>query len=97
MNTKVILLLVGLLIGGAAGWLTAPQPTQLQVGPLSVEVQGGNGDGGSVTATDNNGQVQVQVGNSSPFNDPMTRTAIFGVIGAILGLVIGVIVDRRKV
>ena len=97
MNAKVILLLVGLLIGGAAGWITAPQPTQLQVGPLSVEVQGGNGDGGTVTATENNGQVQVQVGNPSPFNDPMMRTGIFGVIGALVGLVIGVVMDRRKV
>ncbi len=97
MNTKVILILVGLLIGGAGGWLTAPQPTQIQVGPVSVEVQGGNGEGGSVTATDGNGEVQLQVGNPSPFNDPMLRTVIFGLIGTLAGLAIGVVVDRRKV
>jgi len=43
MNAKVILLVVGLIVGGLAGWLTRPDTAEIKVGPLSVEVkeQGG--------------------------------------------------------
>jgi hypothetical protein len=98
MNAKVILLNVGVLIGGAAGWLTAPAPaTQLQLGPLSVEVQEGSGDGGTVTATGEDGQIQVQVGNPSLLDDRNTRAGIFAIVGAIIGFGAGLIADRRRV
>ena len=96
MNTKVILLVVGLIVGGVAGWLTAPTTDVIKVGPLSVEVQGGSGEGGTVTATGNDGQIQVQVGNPSPLDDRNTRALIFAIVGAIVGLGAGFVVDRQR-
>jgi hypothetical protein len=98
MNLKLILLVAGLVVGGLAGWLTAPPPaTELQVGPLNIEVQEGSGEGGSVTATGEDGQIQVQIGQRSLLDDRNTRTVIFAVIGAIVGFGAGYVVDRRKV
>lgn len=39
MNAKVVLLLVGLVVGGLVGFLTRPQATEIKLGSLSVEVQ----------------------------------------------------------
>ena len=80
MNTKVILLLVGLVVGGLAGYLTRPDSAELQLGPLSVEVQTDQpaGAGGPVTS----GQWQ--------------RIFIFGGIGALVGLGLGFALDRRR-
>ena len=81
MNIKVVLLVVGLLVGGFAGYLTRPEATELQIGPLQLEVQTDRpaGAGGPVTS----GQWQ--------------RIAIFGGIGALIGLGLGFALDRRKV
>ena len=39
--SKVILLVVGLIVGGAIGWFTAPQPAvDINVGGVSIEVEG---------------------------------------------------------
>lgn len=55
MNAKVVLLLVGLVIGAAAGWLTRPEVARIELGPLKLEVQGeGVGRGSELTG----GQVQ---------------------------------------
>jgi F0F1-type ATP synthase assembly protein I len=98
MNAKVILLIVGLLIGGAAGWLTAPAPAlNVDIGPVSVEVQEGTGEGGSVTATGEDGQIKVQVGQRSWLDDRTARAAVFAIVGAIIGFGAGLVTDRRKV
>lgn len=99
MNAKVILLIVGLLIGGAAGWLTAPAPAlNVDIGGVNVEVQGGNGEGGTVTATGpEGGGIEVQVGSPSPLNDRNARTAIFALVGAVIGLAVGFVADRRRI
>jgi len=39
MNAKVVLLVVGLVVGGLAGWLTRPDAAEIKLGPLSVEVK----------------------------------------------------------
>ena len=98
MNTKVILMIVGLVVGGILGWMTAPQPDIVKLGPLSLEVTGGNnsGAGGTMTATGNDGQIKVQVGNPSPLDNRNQRTLIFAVIGAIVGFGAGFVADRRK-
>ena len=98
MNAKVILLIVGLLIGGAAGWLTAPAPAlNVDIGPVSVEVQEGTGEGGSVTATGEDGQIKVQVGQRSWLDDRAMRAIVFAIVGAIIGFGAGLVTDRRKV
>ena len=96
MNLKTILLVAGLVIGAIAGWITAPRTVDIQVGPLTVQVQNGGGEGGNVTATGNDGQIQVQVGNPSPLNDRNMRTLIFAIVGGIIGLGAGFVLDRRK-
>ncbi len=99
MNAKIILLIVGLLVGGAVGWLTAPAPAlNVDIGGVSVEVEGGNGEGGTVTATGpDGGGVAVQMGNPSPLNDRGTRTGLFALIGAVVGFAVGFVADRRRI
>ncbi|MCJ2081920.1 hypothetical protein [Methylobacterium sp. J-090] len=81
MNTRIGLLLVGLLVGGLVGYLTRPQAAEIRIGDFSLEVQGdkpaGTG-GGSLTT----GQMQ--------------HIGIFGVIGAALGLGAGFVAGRGR-
>ncbi len=81
MNSKIVLLIVGLVVGGLAGYLTRPEAAEIKVGSFSLEVQGDSPAGtrgGSLTT----GQMQ--------------HVGIFAVIGAMLGLGIGFIADRRR-
>lgn len=94
MNLKVILLIAGLLVGGVAGWVTAPEAVNINVGPVSVEVQG-DGEGGQLTASGQDGQLEVQVGSASPLDDRNIRTAIFAIVGAAVGLGAGLLLERR--
>ena len=97
MNTRAMLLVIGLIVGGIVGWVTAPKPDIVAVGPLNLQVTGSdNGSGGTVTATSKDGQINVQVGNPSPLDDRNMRTLIFAVIGAVVGFGIGFAVDRQK-
>jgi uncharacterized membrane-anchored protein YhcB (DUF1043 family) len=94
---KVVLLVVGLVIGAAAGWLTAPKAVDIDVGNLSVEVDGDK-DGGAVVSAERNtgGGVDISIGRRSVFDDRNTRTAIFAAIGGVIGLIIGFVADRRR-
>ena len=80
MNGKVVLLVVGLLLGAAVGYLTRPESTQITLGPLSIEVQGNRPaqGGGPMTS----GQWQY--------------VALFTVIGGLIGAAVGFVVDRRR-
>jgi hypothetical protein len=94
---KVILLIVGLVIGAAAGWWTAPKAVDVDVGNLSVQVEGGHEGGAVVSAEERpGGGVDISIGRRSVFDDRNTRTAIFAVIGGVIGLVIGFVADRRR-
>ena len=43
---KGTLLVVGLIVGGALGWFTAPKPAvDIKVGGVSIEVDGSGGGG----------------------------------------------------
>lgn len=79
MNSKVALLLIGLVIGGLAGYITRPQAAELRVGSVSVEIQGDRaaGNGGSLTT----GQMQ--------------HIGLFAAIGAAIGLGLGFVAARR--
>lgn len=81
MNAKVLLLVVGLLVGGLAGWLTRPQAAEIDVLGMKVEVQSdraAGASGGSLTS----GQAQ--------------HVAIFAAIGALIGFGVGFVADRRR-
>jgi len=92
---KVLLLVIGLVIGGAAGWFTAPKAVDIDVGGLSVEVEG-SGKGGAMVSADRKDGLEVSIGRGSVFDDRNTRTAIFAAIGGLIGLVIGFVADRRR-
>jgi hypothetical protein len=79
MNSKVLLLIAGLVIGGIAGYVTRPESAEISLGPVSIEVQGDRPaqGGGPLTS----GQWQ--------------HIALFTVIGGIIGLAAGFAVGRR--
>ncbi|MDB5645040.1 hypothetical protein [Methylobacterium sp.] len=81
MNAKIVLLIVGLVVGGLAGYLTRPEAAEIKIGSFSLEVQSdapAGTRGGSLTS----GQMQ--------------HIGIFAVIGAVLGLGAGFVADRRR-
>lgn len=45
MNNKVLLLLVGVLVGAGIGWLTRPPAIEFDVGPLNVVIDDPAGNG----------------------------------------------------
>ena len=79
MNIKVVLLIAGILIGGLTGYLTRPESAEINLGPLSIEVQGDRPAQGSGPIT--SGQWQ--------------HIAIFTVIGGLIGLAAGFVAGRR--
>jgi hypothetical protein len=82
LNLKVSLLVAGLLIGGLVGYLTRPEAAQINLGPVSIEVQSDRAasprSGGAMTT----GQWQ--------------HVGAFAIGGAVLGLLAGFAVDRRR-
>ncbi|MFD1304093.1 hypothetical protein [Methylobacterium marchantiae] len=81
MNVKIFILIVGLMAGGLIGYLTRPQASEIKLGPLSVEMQ--DTSAAALSGGDlTSGQMQ--------------HVAIFAVLGAIVGLGIGFVVDRQK-
>lgn len=79
MDVKVILLLIGIGVGGVAGYLTRPASAEIKLGPLSIEVESDRRAEGDGPLT--SGQWQ--------------HIAIFTVIGGIIGLGAGFVVGRR--
>ncbi|MFD1331971.1 hypothetical protein ACFQ4O_08150 [Methylopila musalis] len=81
MNGKVVFLLIGLVVGGLAGWLTRPEAAEVSFLGLKVEVQGDQAAApGDRTLT--SGQAQ--------------HVGISAAIGALLGFGIGFMADRRR-
>jgi hypothetical protein len=79
-NTLTAFLVVGLLIGALAGYLTRPETAEIKLGPLSVEVRGNQAARGSGPVT--SGQVE--------------HIAIITLIGGIIGLGFGFAVKSGK-
>lgn len=74
-------LLIGLVIGGLAGYMTRPEETaEIRLGPLSVEVRNNERTRGGGPLTSN----QVQ------------HIAIMTAIGGAIGLGVGFAVGRRR-
>ena len=79
-SNLIAFLLIGLLIGGLAGYMTRPEETaEIRVGPLSLEVRNDErARGGPITSK------QAQ------------HIAIMTAIGGAIGLAVGFAVGRRR-
>ena len=79
-SNLIAFLLVGLVIGGLAGYLTRPESTEIKLGPLSLEVRSDEvaRGGGPLTSS------QVQ------------HIAIMTAVGGIIGLGVGFAAGKRK-
>jgi hypothetical protein len=79
-SNLITFLLVGLVIGGLAGYLTRPESTEIKLGPLSFEVRSDEvaRGGGPLTSS------QVQ------------HIAIMMAIGGVIGLGVGFAAGKRK-
>ena len=81
MNIKVIWLVIGLVVGGLVGYLTRPQAAELSIGNVSIEIQGAHPAG---------------AGGGALTSGQSEHIAIFAAIGAVIGLGIGFVADRRR-
>lgn len=81
MNSRVLFLIVGLVLGAVVGYLTRPEEAQVNLGPLHVQVQGDRAAGAQDEGPLTNGQI--------------THIAIYTLAGGVLGALAGLLVTRR--
>ena len=80
-DPKIVLLLIGALIGGLIGYVTRPESAAIKIGPINIQVTGpGAARGGGELTTP-----QLQ------------HIGLIGLIGAALGFGVGFVVERRKI
>jgi hypothetical protein len=82
VSAKVLLLLIGIIAGGVAGWLTRPATVELQIGPLNIAIQGNEpagAQGGRITS------------------EQWRHIAILTGVGAAIGLALGFALDRGRI
>ena len=80
-NTKVALLLLGLLVGAVIGYLTRPEAAEIRLGGTTIEFQ-------------NN---QVSAGFSNGITSGQGRhILLYTLAGGIIGLLAGFAADRRR-
>ena len=81
LNIKIATLLLGLLVGAFAGYVTRPETAELRIGQVSVEISNNQvsaGSGGGLT----NGQMQ--------------HVALFALFGGVAGLLVGFLIGRPR-
>ena len=76
----VVFLVIGLLVGALAGYLTRPESAEIKLGPLNIEVKGDRvaHDSGPLTSSQ------------------MQHIAIITAIGGLIGLGLGFATGRTK-
>jgi hypothetical protein len=79
-NSMVVFLLIGLLVGALAGYMTRPESAEIRIGPLQIEVTGK----GIASRNDSLTSSQVQ------------HIALIALIGGVIGLGLGYAVDRGR-
>jgi hypothetical protein len=79
-DPKIVLLLIGVLVGGLIGYLSRPESAEIKIGPLNIQVTGpGPARGGGELTTP-----QLQ------------HIGLIALIGAAVGFGVGFVVERRK-
>jgi hypothetical protein len=80
-NAMLAFLVIGLLIGALAGYMTRPESAEIRIGPVQIEVTGKGvaRNGGDLTSS------QVQ------------HIALIALIGGAIGLGFGYAVERGKI
>jgi hypothetical protein len=79
VNTKALLLVIGLVAGALVGYVTRPQSAEINLPGLNIQITGeGRAEGGGALTS-----------------DQWQHIGIFAAIGALIGLGAGVIVGRR--
>jgi hypothetical protein len=81
MNNKVLLLFVGLVVGGAAGWFTRPATLEIDLGRVNIAIQD------TQPAADN---------GSGLSSEQLQHIGIFMAIGSVIGLALGFAVDAGR-
>jgi hypothetical protein len=76
----VAFLVVGLLIGALAGYVTRPESAEIKLGPLSIEVKGN----------------EVARGNGPLTSSQIQHIAIITAIGGVIGLGLGFAMGRGR-
>jgi uncharacterized membrane protein YeaQ/YmgE (transglycosylase-associated protein family) len=78
-SNLVAFLVVGLLIGALAGYLTRPESAEIKLGPLNIEVKGD----------------RVAKGNGPLTSSQVQHIALITLIGGVIGLGFGFVSSRR--
>ena len=81
LNPKVALLLLGLLVGAVAGYLTKPEAAQITVGDVSLQFSNNRVSSGSSDGL-TSGQSQ--------------HILLYTLVGGVAGLLVGFALDRRR-
>ena len=76
----VVFLVIGLLVGALAGYLTRPESAEIKLGPLNIEVKGD----------------RVAHDNGPLTSSQMQHIAIITAIGGLIGLGLGFATGRNK-
>jgi hypothetical protein len=79
-NATVTYAVIGLLIGALAGYLTRPSSAEIKIGPVQIEVTGKGIDRGGGDLT----------------SSQMQHVLLVGLIGGLIGVGFGFMVDRGK-
>lgn len=79
-SNLIAFLLIGLVVGGLAGYLTRPESTEFKLGPLSFEVRSD----------------EVARGRGPLTSSQVQHIAILTALGGIIGLAVGFAVEKRR-
>ena len=80
-NTRLALLVLGVLIGGVIGYVTRPQAAEIRLGGASFEIENTG-----ATASETSGSLTT---------GQLRRVFLFAVAGGAVGLLAVVVADRR--